>query len=103
MTKDKKIVFEYAEGTPNSILYTGGCTCAKKKSCKNYICLGQSGAGKSTFLDSFIIYLLNQGIHDRKRYRLINELQLYKEKLEEMEITKEEIDNMSHEEIKGKV
>ena len=69
MTEDKKPIFEHAEGTPNSILYTGGCTCAKKKSCKNYICLGQSGAGKSTFLDSFIIYLLNQGIHDKKRYK----------------------------------
>ena len=60
--------------------------------CKNYIVLGQTGAGKSTFLDSFIVYLINMRLHENKRYKLINERAVHIDLLKKDGLSDREID-----------
>ena len=55
-------------------LETGSCVCDEK--CKrviNLLVLGITGAGKTTFLDSFCNFLLGVKFKDGKRYKLVEE------------------------------
>ena len=46
--------------------------------------LGPSGAGKTTFVDSFVNFVLGIELHDPFRYRLANEKQIEKQRNETM-------------------
>ena len=98
-----KLNFEYGSGQHLSCLYKGQCPCKKQMQCKNYIVLGQTGAGKSTFLDSFISYLINMRLHENKRYKLINERAVHINLLKQDGLSDKEIDQMTQEEIQEKV
>ena len=43
---------------------------------KNFIVLGESGAGKTTFVDSFVNHVLGIEMQDKFRYRLVDEKQI---------------------------
>ena len=67
-------------------LYAGNCSCEKRsKNTANFIVLGQTGAGKTTFVDSFVNYLLGIEIYDKFRYRLCNEKQIEAQRTEELQ------------------
>ena len=58
-------------------LYSGDCSC--KHPCGKVINLmvaGQTGAGKTTLIDSFTNFLLNVELYDTFRYKLVDERDL---------------------------
>ena len=46
----------------------------EESQCYTILVVGQTGSGKTTLLNSFINFILNVKIHDRKRYVLTNEI-----------------------------
>ena len=55
-------------------LYSGDCSCDKpNKHRANLLVLGPTGAGKTTFVDSFVNFVLGIEIYDRFRYKLVDE------------------------------
>ena len=62
-------------------LYAGACSCKEKNQHrKTFIVLGQSGAGKTTFVDSFCNHVLGIEIQDKFRYKLVDEKQIEEER-----------------------
>ena len=55
-------------------LYSGGCSCETKNSrIINLIVMGPTGAGKTTFVDSYANFVLGVEIYDKFRYKLVDE------------------------------
>ena len=55
-------------------LAKGKCSCpVKNNRCYNFLVLGQTGAGKSTLIDSLVNYWLGIRLWDEYRYKLIRE------------------------------
>ena len=64
-------------GEPEYPLYAGDCSCrTPNKHRANLLVLGPSGAGKTTFIDSFVNFVLGIEIYDKFRYRLVDERQI---------------------------
>ena len=62
-------------------LYSGDCSCKNRNKNKvNLIVLGPSGAGKTTFVDSFLNYLLGIEVYDKFRYKLVDERHIEKQR-----------------------
>ena len=62
-------------------LYSGDCSCKNpNKHWVNLIVIGPSGAGKTTFVDSFTNYLLGIEIYDKFRYKIVDEKQIEEER-----------------------
>ena len=66
-------------------LYSGNCSCDNQNQHNaNFLVLGPSGAGKTTFVDSFVNFVLGMEVQDTFRYRLANEKQIEKQRNETM-------------------
>ena len=67
-------------------LYAGECSCEKPSSHQaNFLILGPSGAGKTTFVDSLTNFLLGIEIQDKFRYKLVDEKQIIEQRNAVME------------------
>ena len=56
------------------VLYAGECSCKfKNNHVINLLVLGQTGAGRSTWADSFINHIMGIEIYDNFRYKLVDE------------------------------
>ena len=50
------------------------CPCPKEsKKCYNFVVIGVTGAGKTTFCDSLVNFFLDVDFYDEFRYKLIDE------------------------------
>lgn len=50
------------------------CPCAKEsKKCFNFVVVGATGSGKTTFCDSLVNFFLGVDFYDEFRYKLIDE------------------------------
>ena len=59
------------------VLYAGECVCdIPCNKVVNLLVMGQTGAGKTTFIDSFINYMLGIEFYDNFRYKLVDEREL---------------------------
>ena len=64
-------------------LYKGGCICEKPcQNVKNILIMGETGAGKTTYVDSFLNYLLGIDYYDKFRYKMVDESDLIAERNE---------------------
>jgi len=56
------------------IVLNGKCPCERPSiRCYNFVIVGSTGAGKTTFCDSLINYLMGVEFFDQFRYKLIDE------------------------------
>ena len=59
---------------PSYLLYAGECSCRTPNKHKaNLLVIGPSGAGKTTFIDSFVNFVLGIELYDKFRYKLVDE------------------------------
>ena len=69
-----KIVKDLADNSPLNVLYSGECSCETKcERTVNILTVGQTGAGKTTWIDSFANYVMGIEIYDKFRYKLVDE------------------------------
>ena len=63
-------------------LYLGECVCDDTPCDKviNLLVMGQTGAGKTTYVDSFANFLLGIEYYDKFRYKLVDERDLLEER-----------------------
>ena len=65
------------ENSNEYVLYSGGCSCENQnKHISNFVILGPSGAGKTTFVDSLANFLFGVEMFDKFRYKIVDERQL---------------------------
>ena len=58
----------------NRELLKGNCSCGKQSNKTiNLLVAGQTGAGKTTLVDSFINFMLGIELYDKFRYKLVDE------------------------------
>jgi GTPase SAR1 family protein len=56
----------------------GGCCCEEAVDrVYNFLVLGQTGAGKTTFVDSYINFLVGVEFYDKFRFKLIDERKIH--------------------------
>ena len=79
--QEKLVQDEIAEGDTKKCLYTGECSCQNVcEKVVNLLVVGQTGAGKTTLIDSFVNNLLGIDLEDKFRYRLVDERNLIEER-----------------------
>ena len=61
-------------------LYEGSCNCNVRKDTKNFLLMGYTGSGKTTFIDCFVNYLLGVEQCDKFRYKLADESKIWEKK-----------------------
>ena len=76
--------YNYREITENSEeekkkykLEEGRCCCKKENRCFNFLVIGQSGSGKTTWIDAFLNHILGIEFYDKFRYRLVDETSVH--------------------------
>ena len=70
-----KLIKDKANDRKLNVLYGGHCSCKKQsKKVINLMVSGQTGGGKTTFIDCFANFLLDVELYDTVRYKLVDEL-----------------------------
>ena len=68
------IIKDTDESDIKHALYEGKCTCEPEcLQVRNIVIFGQTGAGKTTFIDSYTNFLLGVDFYDKFRYKLVDE------------------------------
>ena len=68
------VVKDHANDNTLNVLYNGDCCCEHTSDrTVNILTVGQTGAGKTTWTDSFANYLMGIEIYDKFRYKLVDE------------------------------
>ena len=63
-------------------LYSGACACPNAcRDVVNLLVIGQTGAGKTTLIDSFANFVLGIEMYDNFRYKIVDESQINKNRI----------------------
>ena len=79
--KNDKPIKMSKPGEVSYVLYSGECSCENpSKQTANFLIIGPTGAGKTTYVDAFVNFVLGIDIFDKFRYRMVDEKHLVAER-----------------------